>query len=110
MKKGILVAAVPSLALAFLWSGRQAAYAANQPAAAVKPKTFTITGRLGKAAYAYIIHVRNPPERYLVMNPNPEILDRLVKNSEIVTIEAARVIGDNVNIRKINGAPYAAKK
>ena len=104
MKKWILVAVVLSLALA----GPVLAQASES--GALKPKTFTITGKITKAVYAYIIRAQKPPERFPIMNPNPEVLDSLVKSGKTVTIEAVRVMGDNVNIQKIDGAPYKGAK
>jgi hypothetical protein len=111
MKKSIIIAALLSLALAapVLAQAPKTGEKQSAPAAA-KPKPFTITGKITKAKYAYIIKRQAPPERFAIMNPNPKVLDGLVKSGKAVTMEAVRVMGDNVNIQKIDGKPYEGAK
>jgi hypothetical protein len=73
---------------------------------AVRPATFTITGTIIKTSYAYVIRRGKPPERFAIMNPDPKVLDGFVRSAKIVTIEATRVMGDNVNIKTIDGEKY----
>jgi hypothetical protein len=110
MKKWFLIVAVLSLALAGPVLAQASESGEKQSTAAVKPKTFAITGKITKAVYAYIIQAQKPPERFAIMNPNPKVLDSLVKSGKTVTVEAVRVMGDNVNIRKIDGEPYKGAK
>lgn len=65
-----------------------------------------ITGEIVKDTNGYIIRGKSPAELFTILNPNPDILDKLVNSGETVTIEAVSVLGDNVNIQKINGKPY----
>lgn len=84
---------------------------ANQPAAsAAKPIVLTITGKIVKGDQGYTIQGQKPPELFTVLNPNPSVLDTLVKSGKTVTIEAVSVMGDNVNIQKIDGKPYKEAK
>jgi len=50
------------------------------------------------------------PELFTILAPNPQFLDRLVKSAKSVTIEAVSVMGDNVNIQKIDGKAYQEAK
>ena len=113
MKKLIIFGMILSLILA----GSIMAQAPNagekekqSAAAAPKRRTFTITGKITKAPYAYLIRRQNPTERFAIMNPNPEVLDGLVQSGKTVTIEAVRVMGDNVRIERIEGKDYNGPK
>ena len=112
MKKFIVVIAVLSLALAAGPVLAQAPKAgANESAPAVaKPITLTITGKIVKGDQGYIIQGQRPPELFTILNPNPSVLDKLVKSGNSVTIDAVSVMGDNVNIQKIDGKPYKEAK
>ena len=114
MKKLIVVIAVLSLALASAPVLSQAPKAgAIEPApAATKPITLTITGKIVKGDQGYIIQGQRPsaPELFTILNPDPSVLDKLVKSGNTVTIEAVSVMGDNVNIKKIDGKPYEEAK
>ena len=111
MKKLIVVAAVLSLLIVGPAIAQTSKAGANQPApAATKPITLTITGKIVKGAQGYIIQGKKPPELFTILNPNPSVLDGLVKSGETVTIEAVSVMGDNVNIQKIDGKPYKEAK
>ena len=110
MKKIFVLTSVFCLALALL-AGPVLAQAPKapekQPApAAAKPMTMTITGKIAKTEQGYIIQGQKPPELFNILNPNPKVLDKLVKSGKTVTLEAVSVIGDNVNINKIDGKPY----
>jgi hypothetical protein len=76
----------------------------------VSQPNLTITGKIVKDDQNYIIQGEKPLELFTVLNPNPSVLDILVKNAETVTIEAISVMGDNVEIRKINGKSYKEAK
>ena len=106
MKKWILIVALFSLALASFVFSQASKAEEKQSNTAARPKTFTITGKITKTMETYIIRQQKPPERFAIMNPNPQVLDTLVKSGQTVTIEAVSVMGDNVNIQKIDGEPY----
>jgi hypothetical protein len=106
MKKWIILAVVLSLALTGPVLAQMPKVGQIQAPTASKHKPFTITGKITKAPYAYIIRVQMPPERFAVMNPNPKVLDRLVKSGKTVTVEVVSIMGDNVKIQKIDGKPY----
>jgi len=84
--------------------------AEKQPAPAAQTLKLTITGKIAKAEQGYIIQGQKPPELFNILNPNPQVLDKLVKSGKTVTIEAVSVVGDNVNIEKIDGKPYKEAK
>jgi hypothetical protein len=111
MKKWIVMTVVLSLALAGPVVAKTPKAGVKQSAAmTAKNKTFTINGKITKAAYAYLIKSQKPPERFAIMNPNPEVLDDFIKSGKTVTIEAVSVMGDNVNIQKIDGEVYMGTK
>ncbi len=112
MKKLILIAAILSLALAgpVLAQGQGPKAAEKQPAPAAQLMKMTITGKIAKAEQGYIIQGQKPRELFTILNANPEALDKLVKSGKTVTIEAVSVVGDNVNIRKIDGKAYQEPK
>jgi len=99
------LAAVSGSALA-----QEKAPAAKTPAPAAQPLKLTITGKIDKAQQGYIIQGQKPPELFNILNPNPNVLDRLVKSGKTVTIEAVSVMGDNISIEKIDGRPYQEAK
>jgi len=110
MKKFIIISAVLFLAVAGPALAQTPNTAEKQAVTRPKPVAFSITGNFTKLFKTYIIRQQKPPERFAIMNPNPEILDSLVKSGKTVTIEAISVMGDNVNIQKIDGEPYEAAK
>jgi hypothetical protein len=82
----------------------------KQPAPAAQTMKLTITGKIAKTEQGYIIQGQKPPELFTILNANPAVLDKLVKSGKTVTLEAVSVMGDNVNIVKINGKPYKEAK
>ena len=111
MKKSIVIAVVLSLALGgpVLAQAPQAGAKPSAPAA-TRPMTMSITGKIAKTEQGYIIQGQEPPELFTILNPNPQVLDRLAKIGKSVTIEAVSVLGDNVNIQKIDGKAYQEAK
>jgi len=107
MKRWIVIAAVLSLALAAPGLAQTPTGATKQSAPA-SPKLIilTITGKIVKDGQNYIIQGQKPPELFTILNPNPSILDALVKSGKTLTIEAVSVMGDNIDIQKIDGKPY----
>ncbi len=78
---------------------------------AAQTRKMSITGEIGKSEHGYIIRSKLGgvlSEIYTVLNPNPKILDPLVKSEKDVPIEIRIVSGDNVNIEKIDGKKYRA--
>lgn len=107
MKRTIAVAlflffvpAAPVLAQSSLPQAKQSA------PAAVKPVKITITGKIAKSDQGFIIQGEKPPELFTILNPNPKVLDGLAKSGKTVKIEAISAVGDNVNIKMIDGKPY----
>jgi FKBP-type peptidyl-prolyl cis-trans isomerase FklB len=72
-------------------------------------RNMSLTGEIGKSPNGYIIRSKKGNvlgEIYTILNPNPKILDDLVKSEKTVPIEVRSVSGDNVNIVKIDGKEY----
>jgi hypothetical protein len=111
MKKLIVMAAVLSLALAgtVLAQGSKPEAKQSAPTAA-KPIILTITGKILKDNQNYIIQGQKPPELFTVLNPNPSVLDKLVKSGKTVTVKAVSVMGDNIDIQELDGKPYKEAK
>ena len=84
--------------------------AEKHPTPAATPLKLSITGKIAKAEQGYIIQGQKPPELFNILNPNPQVLDKLVKSGKTITIEAVSVMGDNVNIEKIEGQKYLEAK
>jgi hypothetical protein len=111
MKRLVVVIAVLSLALvAAPVLAQTPKTEAKQSAPAAKPIILTITGKIVKDGQNYIIQGEKPAELFTVLNPNPGVLDSLVKSAKTVTIEVVSVVGDNVNIQKVDGKPYKEAK
>jgi hypothetical protein len=111
MKKLVVVIAVLFLALvAAPVLAQTSKTEAKQSAPAAKPIILTITGKIVKDGQNYIIQGQKPAELFTVLNPNPSVLDSLVKSGKTVTLEAVSVVGDNVNIQKVDGKPYKEAK
>lgn len=73
-------------------------------------RKMSLTGQIVKAKQGYIIQSwrgNAPSELFTILNPNPRILDELVKSRKTVSIEARVVSGDNLEIEKIDGAEYS---
>jgi len=73
-------------------------------------RKMSITGQIGKVGHGYVIRGTSKSVIFTVLNPEPEILDGLVKSGKDVNVDVHIVSGDNVNIEKINGEPYTPKK
>jgi hypothetical protein len=84
--------------------------AEKQPAPADQTLKLTITGKIAKTEKGFIIQGQKPPELFTIFNSNAQVLDKLVKSGKAVTIEAVSVMGDNINIEKIDGKPYKEPK
>jgi hypothetical protein len=107
MRKSLFIIGFLALTLVASPVLAQAPKAADkQPAPAAQTLKLTITGKIAKTEQGYIIQGQKPPELFTILNPNPKVLDRLAKSGKPVTIEAVSVVGDNVNIQKIDGKPY----
>ena len=93
--------------------GEKAAKPAPAKAQAAQTRKMSVTGEIGKSEHGYIIRSKIGgvlSEIYTVLNPNPKILDPLVKSGKDVPIEIRIVSGDNVDIEKINGKAYRPAK
>jgi hypothetical protein len=114
MKKTVIVAIAVMLAVALppLPCPAQAPLPGTPTPQAAKPPVpkFTITGKIYKDETGYYIQGQKPPEVFTILNPDPQVLDKLAKSGKTVTIEARSEGGDNVAIAKIDGKNYPAGK
>ena len=69
-------------------------------------RTMNITGEIVRGTQGYVIRGKEPKEVFPVLNPNPAVLDKLVESGRTVHIEARIVLGDNVDIERIDGKVY----
>jgi len=72
-------------------------------------QSMAITGKIVKEAGGYYIQGQRPSSIFTILNPVPKKLDGIVKNGKSVEIEVRIVLGDNVEIQKINGKAYQIK-
>jgi len=79
-------------------------------AARTAPLKIMITGKIYKDKTGYYIQGEKPPEVFTILNPDSKVLDQLAKSGRTVTIEAVSVVGDNVDLEKIDGKPYQGPK
>jgi hypothetical protein len=73
----------------------------------------TVKGKIGymKSVSAYVIHGEAPPDELFIVNPDPKILETLMKSGKTVTIEGHYTIGaDHLFIEKIDGKAYQGKE
>lgn len=80
-----------------------------QSSQAPRVKQMTITGEIAKSdrSGGYIIRGKVPAEIFTILNPEPTVLDELVKTGRIVPLEVRIVSGDNVEIKMIDGKEYS---
>ncbi len=69
-----------------------------------------IKGQIVNGTQGYVIRGKVPKEVFPILNANPAVLNELVKSGQIVNIDARIVLGDNVDIEKINGEDYPGKR
>jgi hypothetical protein len=106
----VLAAAVLAIALASTGALPQAAPQGNEPVVKPPPRSLQVTLQVkvinpqAKGKY----YLQGTPEVYRVANPNPAVLEPLVKSGATVTIEA-RASGDLLTIQTINGKKYQEK-
>jgi len=110
VKKGLLFILV-FLFAAFinLYPDQSSRAQSRQPSGSVN-STINITGKITKESDGYYIQGKTPPEIYRILNPTPRQLDKIIKTGKMVKIEVQIVLGDNVNIERINGKPYSELK
>ena len=103
----VLAAGVLTIVLARAGALAQVAPQGNDP---VPPRGLQVTLQVkvinpeAKGRY----YLQGTTEVYRLANPNPEVLEPLVKSGETVTIEA-RASGDLLTIQTINGKKYEVK-
>jgi len=112
MKKLLAVLAAGLLLVALSSAGvmAQAASPGQAPVVKSQPRGLVVTRKVKVKQKKNIAgyYLQGIPEVYLLANPNPEVLDPLVKSGEIITI-TARASGDLLTILTINGQKYEGK-
>lgn len=69
-------------------------------------KQISITGQFEKTAHGYIIRGQSPRNVFDILNPDPEVLDAWVATGRIALVEARIVLGDHIQIQKIDDKVY----
>ena len=71
-------------------------------------RMITIQGKIDhmESMGGYFIQGQKPREIFTILNQNPEVLGKLAKSGQVVTIEAKVVQGDNILIESIGGKKY----
>ena len=106
----VLAAGVLTIVLARAGALAQVAPQGNDPVVKPPPRGLQVTLQVkvinpeAKGRY----YLQGTTEVYRLANPNPEVLEPLVKSGETVTIEA-RASGDLLTIQTLNGKKYEAK-
>ena len=106
----VFAAGVLATALASAGALAQAAPQGNDPVVKPPPRGLQVTLQVkvtnpqAKGRY----YLQGKQEVYGLANPNPEVLEPLVKSGETVTIEA-RASGDLLTIQTLNGKKYEGK-
>jgi len=73
----------------------------------------TVKGKIGymKSSSTYIIRGEDPLDELFIVNPDPILLETLMKSGKTVTIEGHYTIGaDHLFIEKIDGKAYQGKE
>jgi hypothetical protein len=116
MRKTVFFFAAGALALALLSppalaQAPPAGKPPPAPAAKGEMPKLTITGQIATGGpTGYVIQGQKPPEVFTIHNPDPKVLDKLVKSGKTVTLETRIILGDNVLIQKIDGKKYQGGK
>jgi hypothetical protein len=69
-------------------------------------RQMNITGEIALMTQGYIIRGKAPAEIFTILNPNPEVLDKIIAKGKDVDVLVRIVSGDNVEIEAINGKEY----
>jgi len=75
-------------------------------------RMITIQGKIDhmESMGGYFIQGQKPREIFTILNQNPEVLGKLAKSGQVVTIEAKVVQGDNILIESIGGKKYVKQE
>lgn len=79
---------------------------AGQPGQISGARQMNLTGEIAVAAHGYIIRGNSPSEIFTILNPNAEVLDKIIEKGKVVELKVHIVSGDNVNILEIDGKDY----
>ncbi|MDA8412459.1 MAG: hypothetical protein M0023_01590 [Desulfobacteraceae bacterium] len=96
---------VVSLGLATAY-GTQPAQPPSGPVSGQQEQIITVIGVVLHDARGYFIRGHVPAEVFRITNPNPAMLDGIVKSGQGVRLQVRSMVGDNVAIVSIDGAPY----
>jgi len=69
-------------------------------------RQLNITGEIALMTQGYIIRGKAPAEIFTILNPIPDVLDKLIAKGKEVEVLVRIVSGDNVNIETIDGKDY----
>ncbi len=65
-----------------------------------------LKGKIIKESDEYFIQGKTPAAIFRILNPIPKRLNKIVWQGRLVEIEARNVLGDNIEIERINGKQY----
>jgi len=102
--RNIYFISILCIVLTGVFLGAGSSLAKTEPLTPVK--AMEIKGEIAQMNQGYIIRGTAPAEIFTILNPNPEILDKYVKNGKIAVVSVRIVSGDNVEIQKIDGKDY----
>jgi len=70
-----------------------------------------VTGKIAhmKQLGGYFVSGEVPAQEYMIVNQNPQVLEKLLKSAKVVKIEGRRQGAENLIIEKIDGKPYTVK-
>ena len=72
-----------------------------------------VKGKVGymKNSNTYVIKGEAPPDELFIVNPDPKLLETLMKSGKTVTIEGHYTIGaDHLFVERIDGQAYRGKE
>jgi hypothetical protein len=73
---------------------------------ATSVNNLNITGEIALMGQGYIIRGKVPAEIFTILNPNPDVLDKIIAKGKDVDVSVRVVSGDNVEIEQIDGKEY----
>ena len=113
MRRLILSLFVVAVTICFSLSTGQSSRAQNtlppDERQSATAQAMVITGKIVKEVSGYYIQGQRPSSVFTILNPAPKKLDGIVKSGKSVEIEVKIVLGDNVEIQKINGKAYQVR-
>jgi hypothetical protein len=113
MKTKMLVTVVLAFGLALITSvGFTGGPAPEKGSAQLeKGPPVVVTGKIAfmKQLDGYIVNGKDPAGEFIIVNQNPQVLEKLLKSAKMVKIDGYLRGAEFLTIEKIDGKPYSAK-